>query len=657
MGKRKLVIIEDSDDDGPESPAGDPPEPGAPVSLTRGAKKKLLANPTWDKKKTRAPSAASKKVAKKTKPEADLDHEEEGLPEDARGSVTQKTDSRPRRYPAADLTKEDVDIDIERLKIKQARASYIKASQESASSIFNDEMAAELDAPEDPYEAMERAEIERDREADAYESDDVDFEKLDDAAMAAQLEAERGSWADEDCDVPQPQSASRTSKLASSGIALNDAVKAKAKDKEDHENITELEEAYRRYQKLKTASDLQANRGVKTRNGGTAATMATKEAGTVTMKSKTPSSATKAKAPSGIRQQRHENEASLYLQRPEWAADHSPIHTPGGKSNSNPGHLGRITLNLRSEPTAEREVKLEDGIPAQPRYPAWTSLVIDVDNPSTLLLTAQHPEVRKVVQNSLIFFWGFFCWTSIYPDSVTVIEYMRKSLLKAAKHLANEVMIDRLSTDADYVQQLSTILSGRVSAWRVKPKAHAVAAISAGYGLSNVNKLRTKAWIKDRCYIYKGDIAEELGTHTLDGTRPYENPTLLSVMEEVFFTGTTSIGARLPSKFKSSLKDKPDEKEVPIPMLAHVATSVYASLKEREEGARVPADFDSAVFENTYKRHVDFLESIRKDAPKKFHAMMHRIYMKVTSGGQLAASASDNKEFSSLFDLSKMADE
>ncbi|KAF8069117.1 hypothetical protein FPV67DRAFT_1448926 [Lyophyllum atratum] len=561
-----------------------------------------------------------------------LDHKEDRPPED----VT----NRPKCYPAADLTKEDDDVDLERLKIKQTRTSYIKTSQkstsdsvkrapirESASSLFDDEMAAELDAPEDPYEAMERAEIERDREADAYKSDDVDFEKLDDTAMAAELEAERGSWADELEDAPP---SARSTTVASS------------KASQDHEAIEELEEAYRRYQ-----TGLQT---YTTMDGGSAGTIAAKAVG-VTALIKAPSSATKVKAPSGIRQQRHENE------RPEWAADHSPVQAPGRKTNSKPGHLDRIALNVRSEPAAEHVVKLEDGIPVQPRYPAWTSLVIDVDNPSTLHLTTQHSEVRKVVQNSMIFLWGFFCWNNTYPDSITLIEYTRKSLLKAAKHLDNEAMIDRLSTNTDYVQQLSTILSGRVSVWRVKPKSNAVSAISAGYGLSNDNKLRTRAWIRDRCYIYKGDIAEELGTHTLDAARPYENPTLLSVMEEVFFTGTTSIGARLPSKFKSSLKDKPDEKEVPIPMLAHVATGIYASLKEREEGPHVQADFGSGVFENTYKRHVDFLESIRRDAPKKFHGMMHRIYMKYSSGGQLAASASDSKEFSSLFDLSKMVDE
>lgn len=77
-----------------------------------------------------------------------------------------------------------------------------------------------------------------------------------------------------------------------------------------------------------------------------------------------------------------------------------------------------------------------------------------------VLLTSQESRVRKVVQHSLIFFWAFFCWTDTYPDSATLIEYMRKSLLKAAKHLKLDEMAHQLSTDTDYIQELSTVVSG-----------------------------------------------------------------------------------------------------------------------------------------------------------------------------------------------------
>jgi hypothetical protein len=89
---------------------------------------------------------------------------------------------------------------------------------------------------------------------------------------------------------------------------------------------------------------------------------------------------------------------------------------------------------------------------------------------------------------------------------------------------------------------------------------------------------------------------------------------------------------------------------------------VYASLKERENGARV-TKFNSGVYENSYRRHVVFLEKIRSDGPNKFHAMMHRIYVKVRSvgfhfdsvlplttpySGGYAHANLDGKEFSSL---------
>ena len=60
----------------------------------------------------------------------------------------------------------------------------------------------------------------------------------------------------------------------------------------------------------------------------------------------------------------------------------------------------------------------------------------------------------------------------------------------------------------------------------------------------------------------------------MDPARPYENPLILAVLAQCFFTGPASVGARLPSKFKSSRSDRADEKEIPIPMLALVATGV-----------------------------------------------------------------------------------
>ena len=58
---------------------------------------------------------------------------------------------------------------------------------------------------------------------------------------------------------------------------------------------------------------------------------------------------------------------------------------------------------------------------------------------------------------------------------------------------------------------------------------------------------------------------------------------------------------------------------------------VYAAIKEWESGTHIKADFSSNIFENTYRRHVDFLRKILKDGPNKYYAMMHWIYIEARS--------------------------
>lgn len=87
-------------------------------------------------------------------------------------------------------------------------------------------------------------------------------------------------------------------------------------------------------------------------------------------------------------------------------------------------------------------------------YPAWTNLV----DPSKLSLNAQNNRVKQVVKNSLIFLWAFFSWTDAYPDVKILVEFVRKSLLKAAKHLKDDDMVRRLSIDITYNQALSPLV-------------------------------------------------------------------------------------------------------------------------------------------------------------------------------------------------------
>ena len=67
-------------------------------------------------------------------------------------------------------------------------------------------------------------------------------------------------------------------------------------------------------------------------------------------------------------------------------------------------------------------------------------------------------------------------------------------------------------------------------------------------------------------------------THTLqdvDGSKPYRHLVFAKILHLAFFKSRQSgVGFKIVSSFTSSLLDKPDEKEIPAPMLALTATTV-----------------------------------------------------------------------------------
>ncbi|KAI9457388.1 hypothetical protein F5148DRAFT_1322478 [Russula earlei] len=277
-------------------------------------------------------------------------------------------------------------------------------------------------------------------------------------------------------------------------------------------------------------------------------------------------------------------------------------------------------------------------------YAAWTNLNYDAQDTSrsNLLLNSQDDHVKKVIQHSFILLWASFTWIDAYTDLMAIIKYLQKALLKAAMHLKVNEMVDRLSNDAEYGMVLLGLLSARISAWCIQPKKNAVLAVATNYRISHNNVNCTAAWLKELAYIYCGDVADDSKKqkHSLDPAWPYENPLILAMLEH---------------KFKSSQSDRPNGKEIPIPMLALVATSVYATTKEWECGPHIKADFGSNIFENTYRWHVNFLWKILKDGPNKFHTMMHWIY--IETNGRNVQTEETQTQFSAFFDMSKMVDD
>ncbi|KAG2755374.1 hypothetical protein P692DRAFT_201860941 [Suillus brevipes Sb2] len=98
---------------------------------------------------------------------------------------------------------------------------------------------------------------------------------------------------------------------------------------------------------------------------------------------------------------------------------------------------------------------------------------------------------------------------------------------------------------------------------------------------------------------------------------------------------------------------------MPVPLLALVATAIYAALFWKTLGSPGKFNFTGNQFSETYMFHVKFLEDLKKDVPKKFHCMMADIYESVQAlkrkGGD--NQADEHRKALALLDLDGMGED
>ncbi|KAG1734656.1 hypothetical protein EDD22DRAFT_852465 [Suillus occidentalis] len=110
------------------------------------------------------------------------------------------------------------------------------------------------------------------------------------------------------------------------------------------------------------------------------------------------------------------------------------------------------------------------------------------------------------------------------------------------------------------------------------------------------------------------------------GKKPYQGELLIFLLHNGVFNGMKSIGVRFLACFVEIARNKAKCPEVPIPLLALVATAIYAALFWKTLGSLGKFNFTRNQFSETYVFHVNFLEGLKKDAPGKFHCMMADIF-------------------------------
>ncbi|KAI0279326.1 hypothetical protein BC826DRAFT_1192071 [Russula brevipes] len=114
--------------------------------------------------------------------------------------------------------------------------------------------------------------------------------------------------------------------------------------------------------------------------------------------------------------------------------------------------------------------------------------------------------------------------------------------------------------------------------------------------------------------------------------QPYRNEWIILAIQQHFFSGGS---VSFANEFKHIFPTSKDRngvtvREVPVAMVALVATAVHATLHEWRSGERRAVKFSANTFLDPYHGHVGSFNHIQEECNHTFHAIMADIYSRAS---------------------------
>ncbi|KAG2745843.1 hypothetical protein P692DRAFT_20740528 [Suillus brevipes Sb2] len=245
-------------------------------------------------------------------------------------------------------------------------------------------------------------------------------------------------------------------------------------------------------------------------------------------------------------------------------------------------------------------------------------------NSGKVNLTEQQSHVQDMLRASITRLHEYLIFENSYPD----LEQRRKltgDILLAATDERPEfdAVKSRLTKDAKYVRALALVPEGRISYLRLNVRKAAEAHVASHYGLTKGMDEKVAELLKNNVFIYplnsKGEPTR---------SKPFQAPAILDTLADAFFGDDTGAGVKFHDSLTSILEDHPDEVELPVAMVA-LAGAAVCSVIMRYSSEKYDRDFNSDLYGGIYKTLVSTLNSIFKNSERKFHVLMHSLYMTV----------------------------
>ncbi|KAN0140484.1 hypothetical protein V8E53_001693, partial [Lactarius tabidus] len=292
------------------------------------------------------------------------------------------------------------------------------------------------------------------------------------------------------------------------------------------------------------------------------------------------------------------------------------------------------TAELSVIATALQNEVLERSVTSDISEAKWapeTDLVLPAGGTKPLL-TNQTSLVRSIVHDAIENMRAMLMFNHAFPDSALASTFAKDSLLTAAEKQAEKGKPGAAAVHS----RLRHDPRARIPLLRseVKERCHdlsvpEILAIGSASKIAKVIRLQ----LSDYTYTYPTAARSGLLSGLVQRTRPYCNARIILVIQELFFTGGDMSFA---SHFDHLFPVYQDNKcmltrEVPAPMVALVATVLYAMLHEWKSGKQHTIDFSANTYLDVYCAHIDTFKVIKEKRPNAYHVMMADIYTQAST--------------------------
>ncbi|KAI0703891.1 hypothetical protein C8T65DRAFT_654546 [Cerioporus squamosus] len=278
----------------------------------------------------------------------------------------------------------------------------------------------------------------------------------------------------------------------------------------------------------------------------------------------------------------------------------------------------------------------DDGPDVQP---STAYAIVHPGGPGVVNLTAQHVHMRKTVRAALPRLEAKLAFEDAFPDAITLAQNVHDTLVDVAHEFGYIGLEQALRNNEKVSGPISSIVKQRMSTYRGSVKKLADTHAAAYYQLKQGCAPLVTHLFDHLTYNYPFNYDPNNNNIHVFWNKPYGHEAYTAMLHASFFTGQNALGIKNASLFRSSLDTRPEEKEIPIPMLAFVGTAVHAAISEWRTGNHTHVTFSADAFLDVYNEHKILLNGIKSKNPRGFHSMMHRLYREASGAAATTTGA------------------